>query len=200
MGLSPFAPRKDVRSRRACEFLGGFGSGVVSWTGRGAIRRWMPGPKRRCVVDQRRPEPQPSLFPEPDSATPADSSASPTPTPRRPPRLRRPERRQATMRVESLDQRLEADHPARMIWAYVESLDLTELLDQVRAVEGRVGRDATDPRIPFALWLLASVDGVASGRELAELTENHRAYEWLCGGVSVNYHLLSDFRSRNAEF
>jgi transposase len=104
------------------------------------------------------------------------------------------------MRVESLDQRLDPDHPARTVWAYVESLDLTELLDRIRAVEGGVGRNATDPRLPFALWLLATIDGIASGRALAALAESHRAYEWLCGGVTVNYHLLSDFRSQHAEF
>ena len=30
---------------------------------------------------------------------------------------------------------------------------------------------------------------------LARLSTEHAAYRWLCGGVSVNHHLLSDFRS-----
>ena len=32
-----------------------------------------------------------------------------------------------------------------------------------------------------------------------ELCKQHDAYQWLCGGVSLNYHTLSDFRSNSAE-
>jgi hypothetical protein len=34
---------------------------------------------------------------------------------------------------------------------------------------------------------------------LARLCEHHDAYRWLCGGVSVNYHGLSDFRVAHPE-
>ena len=54
-----------------------------------------------------------------------------------------------------------------------------------------------DPRILFALWLYATLDGVGSGREVARLSQEHDAYRWICGGVSVNYHALNDFRSAN---
>jgi hypothetical protein len=49
----------------------------------------------------------------------------------------------------------------------------------------------------FALWLYATLDGVGSGREVARLALEHDAYRWICGGVSVNYHALNDFRSGN---
>ena len=35
---------------------------------------------------------------------------------------------------------------------------------------------------------------MVSARELARLCEEHLAYQWLLGGVSVNYHTLADFR------
>lgn len=54
-----------------------------------------------------------------------------------------------------------------------------------------------DPRILFALWLYAALDGVGSGREVARLSLEHDAYRWICGGVSVNYHALNDFRAGN---
>jgi hypothetical protein len=38
------------------------------------------------------------------------------------------------------------------------------------------------------------MDGVGSAREVARLCTEHRAYRWICGGVPVNYHTLSDFR------
>jgi len=115
------------------------------------------------------------------------------------PRFQRAERRQIEWRPLSLDQMLPAAHPARQVWAYVESLDLSELYRQIRAVEGHVGRDPIDPKILVALWLFATVDGVGRARRLNRLCTEHFAYLWLCGGVSVNYHTLSDFRVQHVE-
>jgi transposase len=67
-------------------------------------------------------------------------------------------------------------------------------LDQVRAVEGEVGRKTNDPRILTALWLFATLKGVGSARELDRLCERHLSYQWLCGEVTMNYHTLADFR------
>ena len=69
----------------------------------------------------------------------------------------------------------------------------------IRAVEGRAGRDATDPKILIALWLFATLEGVGSARALDALCQEHHAYQWLCGGVSLNYHTLSDFRVAHGE-
>ena len=115
------------------------------------------------------------------------------------PRLRKPHRTQIEMRCASLDQLLEWNHPARTVWDVVCGVNLDRWLARVKAVEGHVGRDATDPRVLLALWVYATIDGVGSARELARLCEKHTAYEWLCGGVPVNYHMLSDFRSQNIE-
>ena len=46
----------------------------------------------------------------------------------------------------------------------------------------------------LALWLYATSDGVGSARALERLCNSHDVYRWLCGGVSVNYHTLADFR------
>ena len=86
-----------------------------------------------------------------------------------------------------------------MVWAAVCGLDLGRWLREIRAVEGTVGRDATDPRLLVALWIYATLDAVGSAREVARLSEKHLAYQWLCGGVTVNYHLLADFRSKGGE-
>jgi len=123
------------------------------------------------------------------------TSEAQEPEPAGRPRLRRAERHQVVMQVASLDSLLPEDHRARLVWEYVEGLDLSRLYEQVRAVEGRAGRDAMDPRILMALWLYATVDGVGSARQLAGLCKDHVAYRWMCGGVSVNYHTLSDFRT-----
>jgi hypothetical protein len=51
----------------------------------------------------------------------------------------------------------------------------------------------------LALWLYATSEGVGSARALARLCESHDVYRWLCGGVSVNYHGLADFRTAHPE-
>ena len=115
------------------------------------------------------------------------------------PRLRVPQRDQVEFRWASLEEMLEPDHPARIVWAAVCRLDLSGWLHRIKAVEGQAGRDATDPRLLLALWVYATVQGVGSARELDRLCEKHLAFEWLCGGVSVNYHLLADFRSQHGD-
>src|SRR5688572_23988830 len=93
-------------------------------------------------------------------------------------RTKRPERTQVEMQFLSLDQWLDADHRVRIVWQYVDSLDLSELYESIKATEGNVGRDAIDPRILFALWLFATLEGVTSARRLAELTERDIPYRW----------------------
>lgn len=116
------------------------------------------------------------------------------------PRLRRPERAQGEMRLASLDQLLPPDHVVRVVWDYVSQVEITALLKQIKAVPGQAGRDATDPRLLLALWLYATIDGVGSARTLDGLCREHLAYQWLCGGVSLNYHTLADFRSQQSAF
>lgn len=132
---------------------------------------------------------------------PGEPVAARRPEPSAPPqvRLRFAERTQGEMRIASLDQLLPPDHQVRVVWDYVAGLDLTCLLQQIKAVPGQPGRDATDPRILLSLWLFATIDGVGSARTLDGLCREHLAYQWLCGGVSLNYHTLADFRSQNVE-
>lgn len=113
-------------------------------------------------------------------------------------RLRLPVRDQIEFDWKSLDQRLDADHPVRLVWQVVSKMDLSPWLDAAQAVEGRPGRDLTDPRILLSLWVYATLEGIGSAREIARLCEEHLPYEWLCGGVSVNYHMISDFRSKGS--
>jgi transposase len=133
-------------------------------------------------------------------AVPAAEPTSVEPNgPRGRPRVQRADRQQVLMRTQALDGLLPEDHQARLAWQYVEGLDLTVLYEQIRAVEGRAGREPIDPKILMALWLYATLEGVGSARQLDRLSRDHVAYEWICGGVSVNYHTLSDFRSEHVE-
>lgn len=93
-----------------------------------------------------------------------------------------------------LDDLLAGDHRARQVWAYIENCDLSVLYESIRAVEGDAGRPPIDPAILMALWLYATLEGVGSARLLERLCESDLAYRWICGGVGVNHHTLSDFR------
>lgn len=113
------------------------------------------------------------------------------------PRLLQPNRAQVELRASDLESLLGEDHRARLVWGYVVRQDLSRLFEVIKARGSNAGRAAIDPRILFALWLYATLDGVGSGREVARLTQEHDAYRWICGGVSVNYHALNDFRAGN---
>jgi transposase len=114
-------------------------------------------------------------------------------------RVLMPNRTQLELRASDLDALLPEEHRARLVWAWVERADLRGMYAGIRAVEGGSGRSAIAPEILFALWLYATLEGVGSARALARLTEEHDAYRWICGGVSVNYHTLSDFRQAHGE-
>ncbi len=115
-------------------------------------------------------------------------------------RVKQPERNQTQWRPVALNELLPLDHRARVVWAYVDSLDLSALYAKIQAVEGKAGRDAVDPKILMALWIFATIEAVSSARQVARLCERDLAYLWICGGVGVNYHLLSDFRTAHGEF
>ena len=113
-------------------------------------------------------------------------------------RLRVPDRHQVVLGMACVDELIEADHPARVIWQVVCTLDLGLFYAAIKAREGEGGRDSTDPRLLVALWLYATTDGVGGARELSRLCTDRAPYRWLCGGVSLNHHTLGDFRVGHA--
>jgi transposase len=99
-----------------------------------------------------------------------------------------------------LEDLLDSDHQARLVWDFCQGLDLAPLYDAVRSRVGGPGHPAIDPKICVALWLYATLEGVGSARALAWLCSNHNAFRWLAGGVGVNHHTLSDFRTGSLDF
>ena len=132
---------------------------------------------------------------------PADPSAESRPPPpwagQR--RIRVAVRDQIEFQECCLDDFLPDDHQARVVWEYVKQMDLSELTERIQAVEGGPGQAPADPKILVALWLYATLQGVGSARWLDQLCVEHRVFAWLCGGVSMNYHTLSAFRTQHAE-
>jgi transposase len=111
------------------------------------------------------------------------------------PRLQEADRSQLRLMPIDLERLVADDDQVRSIWAFVEGLDLSGFHALVKAVKGKPGRPAIDPKILMALWIQATLDGIGSAREIARLCEMHVRYQWICGGVTPEYHRLSDFRS-----
>ena len=55
------------------------------------------------------------------------------------PRLREPQRDQVELRAVDIESLIGEDHPVRVIWAYVEGLDLSELENRIKARGARPG-------------------------------------------------------------
>ena len=109
-----------------------------------------------------------------------------------------PDRAQLRWEVVDLDSQLPEDHRARLVWAFVEGLDLSEFYDRIKVRDAVAGRPATDPRVVLAVWLYATLEGIGSARAIDRLCQQHAAYRWLCGGAPINHDLLATFRRENA--
>ena len=111
------------------------------------------------------------------------------------PRLVAVNRRQMVMRAMEVERLIEEDHPARAIWELVGRLDLSRYYAAIAAVEGRAGREHTDPQVLISLWLYAYSRGISSAREMARRCEYEPAFQWLCGLAPISHRTLSGFRS-----
>ncbi len=86
------------------------------------------------------------------------------------------------------------DHPARVVWAYTQQVDLSDLFEWIRAGAHTPGHPPPDPRVVLALWLYGCIEGVGSARQLERLSETDHGFRWLRGDVPLNHQLLADFR------
>ena len=111
------------------------------------------------------------------------------------PRLAAVNRRQMVMRALDVERLIDEDHSARAIWELVGRLDLSLYYAEIAAVEGRAGREHTDPQVLISLWLYAYSRGISSAREMARRCEYEPAFQWLCGLKPVSHRTLSGFRS-----
>jgi transposase len=111
------------------------------------------------------------------------------------PRLASINRQQLVLRSIDVEPLIEEDHSARLIWQLIGRLDLGLYHAQIAAVEGRAGREHTDPQLLISLWIYAYSRGVSSARELARQCEYEPGCQWLCGLQAISHRTLSGFRS-----
>lgn len=111
------------------------------------------------------------------------------------PRLASINRQQLVLRSIDVEQLIDEDHSARLIWQLIGRLDLGLYHAQIGAVEGRAGREHTDPQLLISVWIYAYSRGVSSARELARQCEYEPCCQWLCGLQTISQRTLSGFRS-----
>src|ERR1700739_2665488 len=98
-----------------------------------------------------------------------------------------PDRAQLRWEMVDLDSQLPDDHRARLVWAFVEGLDLSEFYDRIKARDAVAGRPATDPQVVLAVWLYATLEGIGSAPAGHPAWQQHAAHRRLGGGGPL-YH------------
>src|SRR5260370_25753469 len=111
------------------------------------------------------------------------------------PRLVAIDRRQLLLRTVDVEKLVEDEHCVRSIWELVGRLDLRLYHAQIAAVEGRAGREHTDPQLLISLWLYAYSRGISSARGLARRCEYEPGCQCLSGVHAVRHRTLSRRRA-----
>ncbi len=115
------------------------------------------------------------------------------------PRILEPLRNQGEFRFEMPDDAVAPDHPARLLWQVLGTLDLSGFSGACQSVEGEAGRSLLSPRMLLTLWTYAISVGIGSARAIARLTTTDAAFRWIVGDLKVSHHKLSGFRVGHAD-
>ena len=96
----------------------------------------------------------------------------------------------------SWDMLVDEESIARLIDAFVNSLDLSKYGVKTPAVNGR---PAYDPKSIYKLYIYGSRKGIRSSRKIAESCKVNVEVKWMTGGVEPDFRTISDFRKENID-
>ena len=96
----------------------------------------------------------------------------------------------------SWDSFVDPESIARLIDAFVNSLDLAKYEVKEAAKEGR---PAYDPKGMYKLYIYGNRKGIRSSRKLAESCKVNLEVKWMLGGVEPDFRTISDFRKDNID-
>lgn len=94
----------------------------------------------------------------------------------------------------SLDSFVEPESIARIIDAFVESLDMKSIITREYSFDGR---PPYDPRSLLKLYIYGNRKGIRSSRKLAESCKVNLEVRWMTGCVEPDFRTISDFRKDN---
>ena len=107
-------------------------------------------------------------------------------------------RYQRTLVAPSLDELLGAEHPVRVIDAFVDALDLAGL-GFSKVVAEETGRPPYHPRDLMKLYLYGYLHTVRSSRGLEREAGRNIEVQWLVNRVSPSFKTIADFRKDHPE-
>lgn len=96
----------------------------------------------------------------------------------------------------SWDSFVDPESIARLIDAFVNSLDLIKFGVKEAASEGR---PAYDPKGMYKLYIYGNRKGIRSSRKLAESCKVNLEVKWMLGGAEPDFRTISDFRKDNID-
>src|SRR5262245_34303161 len=106
------------------------------------------------------------------------------------------DRRQVALLPESLDDYVNTDNPVRVVDAFVDALDLTELgFDGV--VPEATGRPGYHPATLLKIYLYGYLNQVQSSRRLERECGRNLELIWLTGHLAPDFKTIADFRRDN---
>ena len=94
------------------------------------------------------------------------------------------------------DSMVDSESTARLIDAFVDSLDLSKYGVKEIASEGR---PPYDPRSLYKLYIYGSDNGIKSSRKLAKSCKVNVEVKWMLGGVEPDFRTIADFRKDNID-
>jgi transposase len=100
------------------------------------------------------------------------------------------------MMMTTWDSMVDSESIARLIDAFVNSLNLADYGVKEMAAEGR---PPYDPKSLFKLYIYGSDNGIRSSRKLAKSCRVNVEVRWMLGGVEPDFRTISDFRKKNID-
>lgn len=100
------------------------------------------------------------------------------------------------MMMTTWDSMVDPESTARLIDAFVNSLDLADYGIKEMASEGR---PPYDPRGLYKLYIYGSDNGIKSSRKLAKSCKVNIEVKWMLGGAEPDFRTISDFRKDNID-
>ena len=105
-------------------------------------------------------------------------------------------REQREMCPPSLEERIAAENPIRVIDAFVDTLDIYGMGFE-KARPAATGRPAYDPRSLLKLYLYGHINGLRSSRRLMRECGRNIEVMWLVNSYTPDFRTISDFRKSN---
>ncbi len=100
------------------------------------------------------------------------------------------------MMMTTWDSMVDPESTARLIDAFVNSLNLVDYGVKEIASEGR---PPYDPKSLFKLYIYGSDNGIKSSRKLAKCCRVNMEVRWMLGGAEPDFRTISDFRKENTD-